>query len=167
MRRLLVAVCLAAFVLVPSAAYAQLDLGGQLSWADDFDLGLGGRVVLGLPFEQVPLEAIGTFDYFFPDEDAPGVDVTYWELNTNVVYRIPVQVPMLTPYAGAGINIAHASVDSDLIDMSDTDVGINLLGGIKYNAGPVTPFAELRFELDGGEQFVLSFGALFNVGPGF
>lgn len=162
MRRLLVAVCLAAFLLVPSAAYAQLDLGGQLSWGDDADFAVGGRVVLGIPSEQVPLEAIGTFDYFFPDEDG----LNYWELNTNVVYRIPVQVPMLTPYAGAGINIAHASLDTDGVDVSDTEVGINLLGGVKYNAGPVTPFGELRFELDGGEQFVLSLGVLFNVGPG-
>lgn len=166
MRRLLVAVCLAALVAVPSTAHAQMDLGGQLSWGDDADFGIGARVVLGLPFEQVPLEVIGTFDYFFPDEGPGGADVTYWELNANIVYRIPVQVPMLTPYAGTGINIAHASVDAEGVDVSDTEVGINLLGGIKYNAGPVTPFGEMRFELDGGEQFVLSFGVLFNVGPG-
>jgi len=162
MRRLLVAVCLAVFVLVPSAGYAQLDMGGQLSWGDEFDLGLGARVVLRIPSERVPLEAIGTFDYFFPDED----DLNYWELNTNVVYRIPVQVPMLTPYAGAGINIAHVSIDTDAVDASDTEIGLNLLGGIKYDAGPFTSFGELRFELDGGEQFVLSLGVLFNVGPG-
>ncbi|UCC49712.1 MAG: outer membrane beta-barrel protein [Gemmatimonadota bacterium] len=166
MRRLLVAVCLAALVAVPSTAHAQVDLGGQLSWGDDADFGIGGRVVLGLPFEQVPLEVIGTFDYFFPDEGPGGADVTYWELNANIVYRIPVRVPMLTPYAGTGINIAHVSVDTDGVDASDTEVGINLLGGAKYDAGPVTPFAELRFELDGGEQFVLSLGVLFNVGPG-
>ena len=41
------------------------------------------------------------------------------------------------------------------------DPGFNILGGTLFGSGPVHPFVELRFELAGGEQFVLSAGVLF------
>ena len=44
---------------------------------------------------------------------------------------------------------------------SDTDLGLNLLGGTLFGRGKVNPFVELRVELAGGEQFVLTGGVLF------
>ena len=62
-----------------------------------------------------------------------------------------------TPYAGGGLNIAYSSRSGS----SDVDPGFNLLGGTLLGSGPVHPFVEVRFELAGGEQFVLTGGVLF------
>lgn len=157
MRRSLFAVCLLSLLAWPAALTAQVDVGPQASWADDADFGVGGRVVLGIP-AAIPLAAIGSFDYFFPSDD-----FDYWEINGNVVYEFAVPSGVVAPYVGAGLNVAHASVAS----VSETEIGFNLLGGARFDAGQFTPFGELRVELSGGEQFVLTGGVLFNVGPGF
>lgn len=166
MRKVLVAACVALLILVPGTARAQFSLGGQLNWGDDVDLGLGVRGAYVLPTTW-PLEIIGSLDYFFPD-DVAGIDVSYWEINANIVYLFPVRSFTVSPYAGAGLGIAHASVESDLVGMSvsDTDMGLNILGGTKFNVGQLKPFVELRLELGGGEQFVFTGGAMVAVGPG-
>ena len=157
MRRSMFAVCVAAALAWPGVLSAQIDLGPQVNWGDDVDFGVGGRVWLGIP-AGIPLAAIGSFDYFFP-----GNDVTYWEFNANAVYSFPIPSDVVAPYAGAGFNIAHASANS----VGNTELGFNILGGAKFTVGQFTPFGELRFELSGGEQFVITGGLLFNVGPGF
>jgi len=124
-------------------ARAQVRFGAQASVADDVDLGLGARVLFSLKQFSERLEGIASFDWFFPDSGA-GVDWTYFELNGNVVYSIPLSnTSALRPSA------------------SDTEIGLNLLGGSKFGSGRITPFAELRLELGGGEQFVISGGILF------
>ncbi len=163
MRKLALVLTVPLLALSPSLARAQVDLGGQLSWADDADWGLGARVTVGLPVETIPLQAIGSFDFFFPDGP-----VDYWEINANIAYLIPVQSVVIVPYVGTGFNIAHVELDSGGLveDVSDTDLGLNLLGGIRFT-GTAQPFVEVRVELGGGEQVVLTGGVTFNVGPGF
>lgn len=143
---------------------AQTRFGVQGSWGDDTDFGIGGRVAFSLRsmFPRTPLEAYATFDYFFPDEGA-GVDLTYWEINGNVVYLIPGVRGNIAPYVGGGLNIAHASREVLGVSASDTDAGLNLMGGLKFKSrtSRVAPFVELRVELGGGEQFVLTGGVLF------
>jgi hypothetical protein len=143
---------------------AQIRFGGQLNIADDFDFGLGPRIVIADP-ALGEFRFIGTFDLYFPDSPS-GSDVDYWEINGNVVYDFVIQsAPKLTPYVGAGLNIAHVSVSANTpigsLGGSDTDVGANILGGLEFNVGRVRPFVELRIELEGGEQFVVSGGILF------
>lgn len=131
--------------------------GPQLSLADDADFGLGAR--LEHDFAAPPLTLIGSFDWFFPDGD-----VDYWELNANLVYNFRIaDAPTVTPYVGGGLNIAHASWDSDelLDDSSDTEPGLNILGGVRFDAGSIAPFVEARVEIEGGEQFVVTGGILF------
>ncbi len=173
MRKLLTAASLVIMILAPTWLHAQVHLGGQLSFADDFDLGIGARATFGLP-TPAPLEIVGTIDYFFPD-DVPGVDISYWEINANLVYLFRIPAPSVTPYAGGGLNFSRISANVDLsefggvevpgIAASNSEMGLNLLGGARFNLGSLTPFAELRFELGGGEQFVISGGALFRLGP--
>ena len=154
-----------------SPVSGQVAYGPQLSWGDESDFGVGARVEV--PFTQfVPADGsplstmrlIGSFDWFFPDEP-DGVDVSYLELNANAVY--PIVIENLRPYVGGGLNFARVSADFDsdiLEDQSDTEVGLNVLGGLNFLLGSYSAFAEGRFELDGGEQFVLTFGLLFG-GP--
>jgi hypothetical protein len=157
MKKLLMALAAAALVgTVTTEANAQVSFGAQLSIADDTDLGIGARANFGLPYTGV--RVIASFDYFFPEVD--GFD--YFEINGNVAYSIPVLTPGFSPYVGGGLNLARASVDAgSLGDVSDTELGFNLLGGASFGIGPIKPFAELRIELGGGEQFVIAGGINF------
>lgn len=158
MRKRLDSLALFAVLLLAAAGplQGQAHLGGQISVADDADFGIGGRIVFDL-LQRADLEFIGSFDWFFPDEP-PGEDRDYWELNGNVAYFFDLEsAPSVAPYLGGGLNIAHASRDG----ASDTDGGINILGGARFSQSPVKPFVELRIELGGGEQFVLSGGLVF------
>lgn len=144
---------LAALGLGPAPARAQVHLGPQLSLADDADFGLGGRLVAGVP-EYRGFEAMGSFDLFFPEGP-----VDYWEINGNVLYNFEIpDLPSLRPYAGGGLNFAHVSGG---FGAGDSDLGLNLLAGNKFPLQGFTPFTELRVELGGGEQFVLTGGVLF------
>lgn len=149
-------------------AAAQVAFGPQVSWADDADFGIGARVTFPLtqlmtadadsPAQKMML--IGSFDWFFPDDgDVPDLDVRYYEINANVAYT--PEVEGLDPYFGGGLNIANAGISGGGESVSDTEVGLNILGGLNFLLGTFNTFAEGRLELSGGEQFVLTFGALF------
>jgi len=144
-----------------SAAQAQqvnpVRFGAKASFAEDADFGVGARVEVGLPQLASRVFAIGSFDWFFPD----GFD--YFEVNANLGYSVPVTSTSISPYVGGGLNIARFSVDYLGHSASNTEVGLNVLGGMKFKpaAARFTPFVEGRFELSGGEQFVISGGILF------
>ena len=143
------------FVLLLSG---QVHLGPQVSLADDADVGLGGRVVAGVP-NYTGLEFAGSFDVFFPDGD-----VDYWEINGNVLHNFEVAgTTSFRPYAGGGLNIARFDRDETLPGADDdTEVGLNLVGGTKFaTESPATPYVEIRFEIEGGEQVVITGGLLF------
>jgi len=142
---------------------AQIRFGGQLNYGDDTDFGLGPRLVLDDP-ALGEFRFIGSFDLYFPDSRS-GVDADYWELNGNIVYDFEVKTSTkLTPYVGGGLNVAHASakVSTPLpASSSNTDLGVNLMAGLEFGAGRVRPFVELKVELEGGDQFVITGGILF------
>jgi hypothetical protein len=158
-RKLAGVLVLAAAVAVPGAVQAQARFGAQLSWSDDFDLGIGARVRAETPrlIPGSPLAVIGSFDWFFP-----GNDVTYFEINGNVAYNFTIAGSPIRPYAGGGLNIARVSFDVAGQSQSDTDIGLNLLGGLNFRqVGRLQPFVEIRLEIAGGEQFVLTGGIHF------
>ena len=165
MRKLLLAAALVVLVSAPGPLFGQVDIGAQISWGDRFDLGFGGRITGRSPWFDQGIEFVGAFDLFFPD--AGNVDDrSYWEANLNLLYNIAVGHELFLPYAGFGINIARLSETLDGETTSATDVGANLLGGLKVVTGAVSPYGELRYEWGGGEQFVLTAGVLFTVGAG-
>ncbi len=139
------------------AQTASTQFGGQLSFANDANFGIGARVT-GDFSSLVPsvqnVSVIGSFDFFFP-----GSSITYWELNGNAVYRIHITGARIMPYAGGGLDIAHASSG---FGVGGTRLGLNLVGGTTFETSTsIRPFVELRVELAGGEQFVVSAGILF------
>ncbi len=142
--------------IVPGAQgqVPEVRVGPQLSLGDDTDVGLGGRVEVGIPATTVFLS--GTFDLFFP-----GGGVDYWEINANAGYGFPLNTTdAVIPYVLGGINVAHVSFDAPLA-ASDTEIGLNLGGGGRFPLPQFDLFFELRFELDGGEQVVATGGILF------
>src|SRR2546427_1363908 len=140
----------------PAAGRAQQrpSFGVELDWGSDPNFGIGGRGVFPLQslFPKTPLDGIVSFDYFFP-----GNSVKYWEINGDVAYRFRVERSSLGPYAGGGLNIAHASASPG---GSDTKAGLNPLGGttFKGRGSHLTPFAEARGKIGGGKTFTLTGG---------
>lgn len=156
-------------------------IGAQASLAQDTDFGIGPRVEIGLGQAIQGLAVVGSFDYFFPDDfqlTVPGQDppfsasVDYWEVNANLIYGFTVaSAPGVEPYFGAGINFSRISGNftspDQEVEESETDAGINLVGGAKFPLTGITPFVEARLELKGDDplgvedQFVLTGGILF------
>lgn len=164
-RTLAVLGCLAFLAVGATDLQGQVRFGVQGSYGDDTDFGIGGRLATSLRslIPATPLEFHASFDYFFPDDEGTGADITYWEINTNVAWMIPVTRTSVAPYAGGGLNIAHFAIDiTGFGSADDTEVGLNLLGGIQFRTRTrLRPFVEVRVELSGGEQFVLAGGLLF------
>ncbi len=144
-------------LLLTAPAEGQVHLGPQVSLADDADVGLGGRIVAGVP-NYTGLEFAGSFDVFFPDGD-----VDYWELNGNVLHNFEVAgTTSFRPYAGGGLNLARFDRPDSFPGDDETELGLNLVGGTKFaTESPATPYVELRLEIEGGEQFVITGGLLF------
>lgn len=157
MRKSLVAAAIMLCLMGVETASAQgFRWGPEVSLGTDTDLGLGARAEFD--FSGSALTIIASFDYYFPDGPAE-----YWEINANLIYNFDIpSAPTVTPYAGGGLNIGHRSWDGPDDDRrSDTDPGLNLLGGTRFDAGSIMPFVEIKFTIEGVEQFVVTGGILF------
>ena len=115
------AVAASAAFVSGGAAFAQQDhprtqhektvsVGVQGDWGNkDVHFGVGGRVIVGLDRIVKGLEEVGSFDWYFPSNgDVEGVDVQYFEVNGNGVYKFDLENSSVQPYLGAGVNVAHA-----------------------------------------------------------
>lgn len=146
-------------------ASQEIRLGGQASFGDDADFGLGPRAQARIPWIADGVWVAASFDYFFPDSGLgdPGGDFDYHELNLNVLGDVPIdRVTNLVPYVGGGANLAWESVPTDELEEGDTErlFGLNLVAGFRFPLAGFTPFVELRYELEGGEQLLVAGGVL-------
>jgi hypothetical protein len=156
----------AMLLALPAAAAAQdrVQFGVQGNYGEETDFGVGVRMAVDFGDVHDGLGAAASFDYFFPDDDgdfaAIGADVTYWEVNGNLLYTLRGS---LAPYVGAGLNLSHKNVevevgDVPVADRDATEAGLNVVGGLRLGRNV---FAEARLELGGGEQLVVTAGFLF------
>ena len=144
---------------VSSYSEKSLWYGPQASFADEADLGLGARAHWSMKGRR-PLAVIGTFDYFFPSSPS-GLDTNHWELNGNMAYQFGRR---WRPYVGPGLNFARrtAAFTGTEFAGSDSALGMNVLGGVRRVDGrKLQYFAEARYEIGGGEQFLVTAGVLF------
>jgi opacity protein-like surface antigen len=143
-------------------AEAQVRFGPQVSFGTDTDFGVGARAAFGLSAMYPTLSGAISGDYFFVDCPA-GFSCSFIELNANATVPLDIQNLTFSPYVGGGLNLARASVSFDGESASDSEMGLNLLGGIQF-VNPMrrmVPFVEARLTLAGSEQFVLTGGILF------
>ena len=166
-------VALAAALFMAAPAQAQVAFGPQVSFGTESDLGIGARAELpvgGMITQDAGsimagLKVIGSFDYFFWDEegcDQDGVDCGWMDINVNGAVPIPLEG--FSPYVGAGLNIAMLTFEIDELDVdeSTTETGINLLGGLNFPLGGFAAFAEARVVVGSdADQFVIAGGILF------
>jgi hypothetical protein len=130
---------------------------GDFDFLDEGDFGLGARGEFG-----GNLALVLSFDYYFPEDDLG--DLTFYELNGNLIYNFPTG--SVRPYIGGGAGISRVSFDSDFFDDDATELGFNVLGGLKFGAGGINPFAEIRYVIYPDDEtfnnrLVISGGILF------
>jgi hypothetical protein len=158
MKKLLCTVALVGMLVAPGAAQAQLQAGPFLAYTDDAEaFGVGGFIAIPLPQLNPNISLVPDFIWFFPD------NIDLFEINGDLMYSFPVSAdsPVL-PFAFGGLNIARASAGG----VSNTEVGINLGGGVNFVTGSLNPFAGAKIELEGGESFVIFGGLSFMLGGG-
>jgi len=157
--RMTIGVAVAALCLAPAALAAQgaPRLGGELSFAQDANAGLGLRFEQPLlPFWTQDLRLDVTFDYYFPE-----TPINYWELNGDLAWGFPISGSRMSVYVGGGLNVARTGV-TGAPGSGNTDLGINMLVGLRFPTGTrLTPYVELRPELGGGDRLVLTTGLMF------
>lgn len=161
MKKLLCAVALVGTLAVPGALRAQFTLGPVGAYHDDLSaVGIGAYAAFAVPSLNENLSINPSFIYYFPDSP-----LNAWELSGDVVYAFEVapDTPVL-PFAMAGINILHESVDN-VTGSGASDTGFQLGGGIGFRAQSIRPFVGGKFEFHDGNSFVLFGGIGFTVGP--
>ena len=131
---------------------------GGLSILEGGDFGIGARSEFGTS----SLALVLSFDYYFPGDELE--DLKFYELNANLQFTFPTEG--FRPYVGGGVGIGRVSFDEDFFSDSETETGINILGGIKFGGVGVNPFVEARYVIYDEEEgftnrFVLTGGILF------
>ncbi|GIV58439.1 MAG: hypothetical protein KatS3mg042_1352 [Rhodothermaceae bacterium] len=149
--------------LLPARAQARIEIGPRLGVdaggdIEEFFVGADARFHL----IALPVVLNTTFDIYFVDGPTD-----FWQLGLNVLY--PLNAPALDIYVGGGLGINRLSADADLgdfgrFDASDTSVGLNLIGGLTFNAAPLKPFAQAQITLGDVDLFTLGGGLLFSLG---
>lgn len=168
-RSLLAAVAL--LVIGATTAEAQR-FGAQVSWGDESDIGVGVRGEWDFANKLTNTGAfsrafiIGQFDYYFIDCPA-GASCTFFEINPSLAIPFQTTGTNVKPYAGAGLRISRMSQSAGGVSASESDMGLNLLGGLKFGLGGMDAFTEARLGLGGDfEQLAISFGFLFGGNRG-
>ena len=172
MNRRFVSFCSVASVLLfgstaPLASQG-ISFGAAASYGEETDFGVGPRVSLAIPAGDLGLSLVGSFNYFFPSDpeaEALGADLSYWELNGNLVLDIPMGEGSVAPYLGAGVNYGEASGSVSgggiSISASDSEAGANLLAGLRFGSAGPSPFLEGRYSTVFDGQIVVAVGVQF------
>ena len=162
MKKLLCTVALVGMLAAPSVVQAQMTAGPMLAYHTDAEaLGVGGFLGIPVPSIGEGFSIVPNFIWWFPDAG------TMFEINGDVAYFFPVAegTPVM-PFAFAGLNIFRFSFDAGQFGtVSNTDVGLNLGGGVQFPS-QLNPFAGAKFEIQDGTGFAIFGGISFAVGGG-
>lgn len=146
----------------PGPSQAQPTLGPNVAYHSEVDVGIG--LMLGVPLPSLG-DRIGlTADLtqFFPQTLFSGV--TYSELNASVTYDLPVAGASVALFALAGVNVARSS--PDILAETETDFGLNVGGGARFDVGSFRPAVGGRFVVGGGDSVVIWASLPFKLGDG-
>jgi hypothetical protein len=156
MKKLICALAFAAMLGVPAGASAQVQAGPILAYHTDVEA-VGVGAFLGIPLASIEgVQLVPNFLWFFPD------NYDYFEINGDVVYNFMVAADSpVQPFAFGGLNIGRFSSD---FGGSNTEVGLNIGGGVNFVAGSLNPFAGAKFEIQDETGFVIFGGLGFTLG---
>lgn len=146
---------------VPTFVQAQdATLGPALGYHNDFDFGVGAALTLPVPAIDRRVDFLADFLYFFPESDF----VDYFEVNANLTFDFVLEGSTVVPFLLGGLNVALPSVEVGEVSESNTELGLNLGGGIRFDAGVLRPTVGVRLELEGGDGYVIFATVPFAVG---
>jgi opacity protein-like surface antigen len=121
----------AALMVAPLVSAADFGIrGGRFNDADNKFIGAE------LLFDAGILNINPNVEYWLDTPD----DVTAGTANLDVTFDV-MSVGPLSPYIGAGVGIAYASVG----DTSETDILGNLIGGVAFNLPSLKPYAQVKY----------------------
>jgi opacity protein-like surface antigen len=159
---------------------ATIALGDLSDAGADFAIGADVRYDLSANVDA-PIQLAGSFDFYFAEDiEAPDpqggtqeLSQTIFAVDLNGHYMIPTE-GTFSPYAGVGLGIVRSSQDEVEVDTpfgtqtfgggSNTDVGLNLVGGAEFETGSVRPFAQAQVSLGGDfTRFGITGGVLFSL----
>ena len=157
LRSLLTAVVLSAVPLLSAApAHAERNtLGPHFGInfdSDDPFLGIEGRFDLGTAGRSVIIQLNPSFSFYFVE------DANLFDFSLNVPFEFQISDSVLRPMVAPGIAIRHWSNGG-----SDTDLKLNVLGGLVFVLAPVEPFVQLRIGIGDGSYVELMGGILFRL----
>jgi hypothetical protein len=144
-----------ALSLAAPARADRVTLGPHLGVNFDFDdafLGLEARFDVADVGSSAVLQINPSFSYYLTDN----IDVFNFSLNLPFEFQIDDSV--LRPMVAPGIGIWHYSNGG-----SETEITLNLIGGLLFFLDPVEPFIQLRVYLGDGSGAELMAGVLFRL----
>lgn len=145
MKKLLSAITVAAVLTIPGQAHAQTTLGPTLAFHNDLDFGIGAQLDMALPSLGEDIGFFGDFIYFFID--VPGID-NAWEVNGNISWDLPIEDRPIAPFVFGGLNVMGFSPE---VGDGETEVGLNIGGAFRFDAGAFSPVVGVRAEIEGGD----------------
>ncbi len=166
----------AMFTLFSSQASAQLWFGGGLVFGAEIEnIGLqaNGHLVVN---EENKLRIGADITYFFTDKasvDDFELKTSVFTINVNGHYML-VNSDLIILYAIGGLNFAFVSVEAsgpasqflDLVDTNDTEIGLNIGGGLEYTVPFGRVYGELKYVLGGFDQLVIGGGVRIPISGG-
>lgn len=137
-------------------AQAQVEALGFLGGVtDNGGFTFGGGLQVGLNERLLGVAEVGYLTVDGDNTSAVSVDL-------NVHYLFPTNDSKMTPYVLAGLGILKSSVSIGNFDVSDTDAGLNLGGGLRIEGGDnwgIRP--EVKFLLRDNTSARLSVGVYY------
>ncbi len=133
-------------------AEAQSQIGVGLMYdSDTKSAGVDGR--LSVPIAGKNLRFAPNLDVFLPN------NYTFVRFDANLQYVFAPLRNSGGAYLLGGLDVGYVSVNSS----SNTELGINVGGGISGPVGPFSLFGELKFVLGNYDGIVLGGGFLFDM----
>jgi hypothetical protein len=148
-------------------ASAQFRIGPNLTFADDFDLGIGAIALFGIGNITSSSAITGTAgaEYYV----SPCDNCTYFEITAGALYGFNTS-GSARPSVGGALNFGRFSYDAPTqipgvdFDFTNSEIGLAILGQLGFPLGTLSGLANARLTISGYEQLVLGFAILFGGG---
>ena len=146
-RRVLAVLPLVLAALLPGSAAGQFFWGGHAAYTGYQDGGTGAGLHLGLDFPLLPVDVVGSAEWFSPSCRADREGCSLWGATLDANLRLPI--PLVRPYLTGGLSYRKFGLGGEL--GSQDKSGINLGVGVDVNLG-IRAFADWRWEFLGESE---------------
>lgn len=161
MRRLLAFAAILAVALPFLAPRAEAQIAFMPYLGYDFEVA-DGALLLGVGAEfgilpgalPVGLALRPAAEYYFTDIDG----FSFFQVNADVIATFTPPLANIGVYGGAGLAMGFSSFEFMGESQSDTDFGLNLLGGVTIGSGFVVPFVQGRMTMMENSRFGIQGG---------